>query len=1324
MSGLKLQDLRGKTQAEQLAIAARFAGVEPSVLDGVWRTESQRGNPNYMRSSAGARGHFGLMPNTISTWSERFGYQIDPDNFEHAVMAGAYTLKENLGKFKNLPDALRAYNGGWEPRRWNNPETQAYVGKVMGSDNRGVTSAPYRESVAGLTRENVDSLNSRPADIRAGINASENAVREQRSAKKYQTTLEKRSDFLNAIDAPVVVATTEGATSAGEVELGQRQSQDAKVDDYRDSLSALDKFNASLQDNTLVASVVRSLDRQQYTADPTFRYVDHMETFEKDLDYDERQWMRRSNSHTEAVNTLEEIRTRRVNRDIYQGEGGVEGFMWGLAGGVADPAGWAVGLGAGKALQVVGAGSRALAAAGRPIASIASTIGESTVANVLTTATMDAAGDYASPEEYYASAGFGALIGAAVSPFVLRSGKTDGASLAQANEIVSRNQAAYSARLVEAQAQVGPEATSTQIEAVLLQQDEARYLREAQVALSPFAEENRAFNLYGHLTSDTVESVDEAGNARTIRDRIIQSHGLDTMADNGERQLSAELYAKAEQFGAANPIRTDIDDIGKKLSIVDWMGQSSIGETMLRSEDELFRMVGGIGMESTTGRGGRRQTVAMTASLRERLYMERLSEVNSYYTLFAKQQGVGLVEGALSMDTRKAFNRAVYEEILMRGQEGYVPAPSHIRGAADIYSAGYHRMAIDQHVAGTPGAANITPDPNYLPRKMASAVVVKLTPPQKRAFIGAISEQVQARYGWDKEFSDGVFAPKYLERGVDRAVGAYDVPMNLNSPDAVDLIEDILDSLSDSAKGFALEQIEAMRGKMGRGGAGHTKSRTDLDLLKQYQNDDGSSFTLLDLMETDHMQLFRSYARRTAGEVALSQAGIPGAKGLKLIRKAAAARGKASVKDFEAFDQFAAEILNQPFGKHQGVWMDNTRLLTSMARLGGMAVTQFVENGNAIATLGVARTFAVIKDLPKLMHQVGQMRKGKTVEDEILGSLEQGYGGQIGMDDWNTIGAFDSPGNEIQLYGKETIGVATKAIRAGANAHAVMSGHKHLAAAQTRGMAREVGMKAMRFIREGKESAALADMGFTPELSAAIKANLDKIAEFNSHGRLTKLDIHAGNLTPEQRRDIIGIVNRGASQIIQRTYVGERGPWAHDGFLKLLFQFRTFSLTAAEKQFGRQLHVGGARTAALTMLAGFSFALPIYLARTHWSALGLKESEREKFLEDRLTPQKMGIAGMQYASSFGFMADAVDVGGGFVSALGVETGLAPSEGGGRYGQYRNTLLGGTVAPSAGLVEDLWKGAHGDWRKLGKSLPGANMPYVVPFINALESDEED
>lgn len=88
------------------------------------------GNPK-ARSPAGAMGLAQVMPKTLSTLSTRLGRKLDPDDEADAIEIHREVMRENLAKFKDPDKALKAYNGGWDPAKWNNPETSAYVGKVQ-----------------------------------------------------------------------------------------------------------------------------------------------------------------------------------------------------------------------------------------------------------------------------------------------------------------------------------------------------------------------------------------------------------------------------------------------------------------------------------------------------------------------------------------------------------------------------------------------------------------------------------------------------------------------------------------------------------------------------------------------------------------------------------------------------------------------------------------------------------------------------------------------------------------------------------------------------------------------------------------------------------------------------------------------------------------------------------------------------------------------------------------------------------------------------------------------------------------------------------------
>jgi len=65
-----------------------------------------------------------IMPETAKALG------IDPTDPVQSIYGAARVLRENLDRYGNLPDALRAYNAGTDQKKWGNPETMAYPQKV------------------------------------------------------------------------------------------------------------------------------------------------------------------------------------------------------------------------------------------------------------------------------------------------------------------------------------------------------------------------------------------------------------------------------------------------------------------------------------------------------------------------------------------------------------------------------------------------------------------------------------------------------------------------------------------------------------------------------------------------------------------------------------------------------------------------------------------------------------------------------------------------------------------------------------------------------------------------------------------------------------------------------------------------------------------------------------------------------------------------------------------------------------------------------------------------------------------------------------------
>lgn len=93
-------------------------------------------DPN-ARSKAGALGIAQVIPATLKSLEERFGRKLNPRDPMDAIMMHRELMRENLAKFKSWEGALKAYNAGWDTRRWGKTaENREYVSRIKRWRNR------------------------------------------------------------------------------------------------------------------------------------------------------------------------------------------------------------------------------------------------------------------------------------------------------------------------------------------------------------------------------------------------------------------------------------------------------------------------------------------------------------------------------------------------------------------------------------------------------------------------------------------------------------------------------------------------------------------------------------------------------------------------------------------------------------------------------------------------------------------------------------------------------------------------------------------------------------------------------------------------------------------------------------------------------------------------------------------------------------------------------------------------------------------------------------------------------------------------------------
>lgn len=820
---------------------------------------------------------------------------------------------------------------------------------------------------------------------------------------------------------------------------------------------------------------------------------------------------------------------------------------------------------------------------------------------------------------------------------------------------------------------------------------------------------NRAANAVGSSEAPAPRSRMESEQVNPHADQDIQRLGLhlfpmDTPQARAEVLAIRDLYLKAEK---AN-IQVDESRLSRLLDTAVFEDGQSRANVLLRSKNPVARFIGATLVESPSGAAGRRKTAAIAKALHEEAFLgNSMNEVQAAYRLYRQEVGGSVVEDTWGGKHWEEFNVQVAREIEGRGRGTQVGSHQQVVKAADSLEAAYERMRTVQVQAETVGAGALpSTSRGYMPHRLSQEKIRNAGTKELSALHSALTDQFITDMGFDMSFADQL-ASKYIDRVKIRALGGADTPAGMAHAGAMAVVEDAL-----RAAGMGDAEVKATLQRIAKAGPGHTKKRLQLDLNRVYDTPDGGTFRLGDLFEADQFTLLRSQASRVSGEVALSEHGVPGKAGLDMIRRALRAGEdgqQATLREVDAFDQIAAEFLGSPYGTQNKV-IDRVLQANSLVRLGGLAWTQLSEVINGVVHLGVGRAMDSIVGIPRLIGEVRALSRGEQVNG-VLSGMETLYGAEFGTLSYKTVFPFDSRSLDPHSYGQDTLTFMDRLLRGGGHLQGKLSMWRAIHSAQHRGMAEQIARKAVVYLQEGKSADVfLKDMGMSDELLAKLRADLPRMAQFDAQGRLLDLDVtKASDL--DAAREFTQAVHRGVSQIIQGTFIGERSKWATDAHMRLLTQFRTFSLTAVEKQWGRQVGNVGTYKALGIMIGMMSAAFPIYAARMYANSIG--RDDREEYLDKAFEPRRVARQLMNYGALWGLAPE-------FIDALGAVGGWNL---GGRQGDQEQDFVGNVVAPAAGLMNDVYRAVQNtnegtDLHKAVRAMPFTNLPGVVQMVNLL------
>jgi hypothetical protein len=796
-----------------------------------------------------------------------------------------------------------------------------------------------------------------------------------------------------------------------------------------------------------------------------------------------------------------------------------------------------------------------------------------------------------------------------------------------------------------------------------------------------------------------------------LNDPVAIRNGLDrlpmgTPAERAEAQAILALYKKAEgKEYAVDPKR-----LSWLLAKVDSLNATS--NMMLASKNPVVRMAAIDLLENGGGAGGRRSTASIAKHMNERAIVgNSIVDLENNFNLWFKEQtgGAGdVINEAFTSRKRGEFNRKIANEIEQRRRPTgeRVDNGQAVRDAADSIEGAFERARLMQVETKTAGYRALPESSvGYMPHRMRSDVYRAMPESHKRALHGELTDQFITVSQFDPTFADQL-ASKYLDRVNARALGGFDAPMGLHQTGASEVIREALEDMQ-----LTRPEIDALMRRHSAGAANHTKKRLDLDVNKTITADDGTTFTLLDVMDTNMLSLLRSQSQRVSGEVALARHGIYGKPGLAVMKRAMGYGGdgaKAVKKEIEAFDQVAAEFMGEPFGS-VNKWVDRAVQFNSLSSLGGMGFNQLGEGINAAATLGVKNMLAQIPELGRIRSEVKVLAAGGKVNNGVLNSIETMAGSEFGVDAYKMVFPLDNPDLFMNAMGADTIHWFDKGLRSGLHLQSKLSLWRSIHSTQVRAVAEQIVLKTARAMRDGASDIDLSDMGISKEVVERLRKDMHNIVKWEN-GKVKEFDITKAT-DKEAAYELIQGIHRGSAQIIQGTFIGETGKYVHSSWLKAMTQFRTFSITAIDKQFNRQLANKGAIGMALTMMASIVATAPIQMARAYAASIG--RADKDEYLAKRISPYELGKGSLNYIATGGLAGDFINAG----EALAGGTGN-----GGRSGTTKG-FFGNVVAPVTGKADKLW-GALQDTSDgtspmpFIKEMPFSRLPFLLPAINAL------
>jgi|GEM_PF-1997346 len=432
------------------------------------------------------------------------------------------------------------------------------------------------------------------------------------------------------------------------------------------------------------------------------------------------------------------------------------------------------------------------------------------------------------------------------------------------------------------------------------------------------------------------------------------------------------------------------------------------------------------------------------------------------------------------------------------------------------------------------------------------------------------------------------------------------------------------------------------------------KSRISMDEDTSITLATGRRLHFSDLVENNAEKLHMNYLRKMSGHIALarqfrdeldpeevSQFGVRTDTVFQRLKQVAASEG-ATEKELNDLTVGFNIITGRPPEQNVGSTLHRVARLVrdwNFTRLmGQVGFAQVAEFGVILGQVGIV---TALRNMPHFRSIVKRSRNGDIDEpmlreleefDLVFGSERMVFQPTTRIEDWGlegdaTSGALEKASHTVELLKR---GVAD------------LSGMSGITIYMQRLAGLSAGHRLLKLAKAGElDNARMKSLGIDSDMAQRIQRELN---DKSSKARMESgRDADVMNLKDwedgEAREVLIAAMHRWGSRMVQRNLTGELPAFMHTTLGSMLGQFRSFMMSAYQKQLLQGTNMKDFQT-FMTFSLSMLFAGASYTAQQSLNSLG--QDDPEGFRERRLSVANIGLSAFQRAGFASLIPGMVD----------------------------------------------------------------------------------